>query len=160
MVLILQSVCKFKYYITLAVPYFPDSRQAEWDFYYLHMFKDKENFSIFFSWWTAGGRASSRQTSLNSDMNMKWGSHRFLLVMLQMKRREFERKGFKPEPRSQYLLPSLELVPAVTPTEFLMRLSSRGIGNGDWPRSCCTWPPCCGHAEDSLSNHCPLGQRQ
>lgn len=61
MALILESVCMFKYYVTLA---------AEWDFYYLHMFKDKENFSIFFSWWTAGGRTSSSQTSLNFDMNI------------------------------------------------------------------------------------------
>lgn len=36
----------------------------------------------------------------------KWGAHRFLLVVLQMKRSELERKVFKLEPLSQYLLPS------------------------------------------------------
>lgn len=59
-----------KYHMTFAVTYFLDSRQAEWDFYQLCVFKNEENFPRFFCWWTVGGWTSSNQTSLNFDANI------------------------------------------------------------------------------------------
>lgn len=153
MALILESVCKFKYDIILGVISFPDARQAEWHFYYLHVFKDEGNLSVSSPWWTAGGETSSSQTSLNFDMNInevhidscssccKWNGASWSGRFLNSNRSV--NICFRP--------PSL--VSAVTPTEFLMRLSSRDVSRyGDRPHSCSTWPPCCGHLWDSPSS--------